>query len=285
MQEKSLTEDLVQAKTLMQRQDGSTYQGLLLDAAQKLAKRHKLSLYQVEEAALQQDILPQRFCRNQKSITTGQQLKLSQARIAIVGLGGLGGNVVELLARVGVGNFTLIDGDLFDESNLNRQLLAESGTLGKAKAEAARERILAINPAARLTVYQQWFNRENGEQLLAGCDLALDCLDSIGTRFLLENSCRSSEIPLISAAIGGSMGQVTVILPEDKGLEAIYGDPQNCADKGIEKTLGTPAPTVSAVASIQAAETVKLLLTGKAPLQGRLLLYDLADYSIEIMTL
>jgi molybdopterin/thiamine biosynthesis adenylyltransferase len=280
-----LKQALMDVAVQRHRQDGSIYQAIDLHQASSLSEDFGISLYLLEDRAMESGILPQRYSRNQQSLSITQQLLLHRSHIAIIGLGGLGGTVMEILARIGVGKFTLVDGDHFDESNLNRQLLAIQENLDQEKAAVAGQRVLAINPAAMVSDYSLWFTRDNGGALLENCSLAMDCLDSIRARFILEECCMRAELPLVSAAIGGSMGQVTVIKPGDPGLQLIYGKAKPDEDKGVEKTLGTLAYGVSAIASIQASEAVKLLLSDKPTLHGRLLIYDLTDHHLEIIEL
>ncbi|MGW8194602.1 MAG: HesA/MoeB/ThiF family protein, partial [Desulforhopalus sp.] len=158
-----------------------------------------------------------------KTLTNLDQLRLLHSHVVIVGLGGLGGTVTEILARVGVGRLTLVDGDNFDESNLNRQLLSKIDSLGLSKAKAAEKRVAEVNPAVEVTVVDQFFNKDNSLEILFGASLAVDCLDTIPDRFVLEDGCRREGIPLVSAAIGGTSGQAVITFPGDPGLRSVYG--------------------------------------------------------------
>ena len=114
------------------RPDGSPYVSLSFSAECQIAEQTEYSLKEIELQALEHNIVPERYCRNQTSLSNRDQRKLLQAHVAIIGLGGLGGTVTEILARIGVGKLTLIDGDCFDESNLNRQILSSPANLGRA---------------------------------------------------------------------------------------------------------------------------------------------------------
>jgi molybdopterin/thiamine biosynthesis adenylyltransferase len=193
------------------RPDTSLYQALGFDKAWTIAEKTGLPLLKVECAALEIGIIPERYSRNQKSLTNADQLRLLRSHVAIIGLGGLGGTVTEILARIGVGRLTLVDGDYFEESNLNRQLLSSSAAIGKSKAAAAQVRVQQINPGVEVCMVPEFFKADNGQDILGDAQLAIDCLDNITDRFVLEEACRIASIPLISAAIGGSSGQATVI--------------------------------------------------------------------------
>ena len=261
--------------------DKSQYRAISLHNALKITDETGAALYDVEETALSNDITPTRFSRNQHILTTIDQKQLHIAGVAIVGLGGLGGGVTELLARIGVGNLTLIDGDSFDETNLNRQLLSTVKDLGSPKATVAGDRVHSINPAARVKTHIQFLDEYNGYDLLTGVDLVIDCLDTIPDRFTLEQICKKRKIPLVSAAIAGKSGQATVIYPEDTGFKNIYGEPKNVPKRGVEKSLGTLPYTAAYMAAIECAEAVNIILKNDSQLRNVLLFTDLSDYSIE----
>ena len=274
----SLLQEYVEEK---QHPDNRQYNALNLHNADKIAAETGSSLYEVEEAALSKGITPTRFSRNQRLLTTEDQKQLHRAHIAIVGLGGLGGGVTELLARIGVGNLTLIDGDSFDESNLNRQLLATVANIGTPKATAAGERVQSINPATRVKTHLQFLQADNGYDLLDGIDLAIDCLDTISDRFTLEEICKKRKIPMISAAIAGKSGQATVIFPGDTGLKNFYGDRKNAQKRGVETSIGTLSFTAAYLAAVECAEALNIILKNDSPLRNHLLFTDLSDYSVE----
>jgi len=267
------------------RPDGSIYRSLSYAQQAELAQSGELSQRRIQLLALEQGIVPECYARNQKRLSNADQIKLLQTRVAIVGLGGLGGTVTEILARIGIGQLRLIDGDRFDESNLNRQLLSSIELLGRPKAEAAVRRVQAINPAIEAEPVFEFMVKDNAVQCLTGAAVAVDCLDSIVSRFVLERACHHLNIPLVSAAIAGTSGQATVIHPEDPGLSAIYGDPEKAADKGVEKSLGTLCFAAVALAAMECAEVVALATGRPAPLRNRLLVTDISDHMIEIIEL
>ncbi len=183
---------------------------LLPWAAQlEAAGQFGLSLAAVEKRILEQGLLPARYQRNRSTVSTEEQLQLFNSRVAVIGCGGLGGYIIEELARLGVGHIVAIDPDIFEEHNLNRQLLSTPASLGKAKVDAAAARIKEINPAVTLEAVQKAFTKENGYQLLQGVTVAVDALDSISFRLELAETCTEMDIPMVYGAIGAG----TVTLP------------------------------------------------------------------------
>jgi len=262
---------------------GSPIRVLDDEAAKRLADSSKTALGPVYAAAAAADIFPERFLRNARSLSTKDQAQLLDCRIAVVGLGGLGGVVVEILARIGIGAMTLIDGDRFEESNLNRQLLSTVDTLGAAKADSAADRVRSINPAVALTVCSEFFDDAGADALLRDADLVVDCLDSIPARFELEAAAGRARLPLVSAAVAGAAGHVTTIFPGDPGLSLIYGEAEASVQKGSEAELGCLPQAVFLLASLEASEAVKVVLAKQTLLRNRLLVIDLFENIFEVV--
>jgi molybdopterin/thiamine biosynthesis adenylyltransferase len=257
-------------------------QGDLLPWAVQLeaTRRFDLSFARVEAEALRADLLPLRYTRNRSTISTAGQRRLFGSRVVVIGCGGLGGYLVEQLARLGVGALDLVDPDVFEEHNLNRQLLSSPGLLGHAKVDAGRRRVAEINPAVTVRAHQLAFTRENGPELLAGADAVADGLDNLPARRDLAVACRELRVPLVHGAIGGWCGQVATQLP-DVDIAPLLGVPGGDG-KGVERTLGNPAFTPAVVASIQVAELAKVLLGQGRPLSGRALFLDLHEMVFEV---
>ncbi|PIE69847.1 MAG: hypothetical protein CSA21_00165 [Deltaproteobacteria bacterium] len=267
------------------RPDGSSCLCLQYSSEQKIAEKYGCSLKSVEHAALSRNIIPKRYLRNQNTLSNKNQQCLLNSHVAVVGLGGLGGYVIECLARIGVGTLTLIDGDSVTESNLNRQLLSSIDNLGAMKAEIAAKRVRAINPAVETTVCKEFLTINNGKQLLESADLVIDCLDTIQTRFAVESAAKALNIPMVFSAISGTSGQVMVIFPEDEGLVRIYGEKNEAASTGEEATSGTLAFAAMATAAHECSEAITLLLQRPPALHKTLLFTDLADHSTEKITM
>jgi molybdopterin/thiamine biosynthesis adenylyltransferase len=226
----------------------------------------------------------ERYDRNFTTLSLEEQEILAGSHVAVIGLGGLGGGVSEMLARTGVGTLTLVDGDVFDATNLNRQLLSREENIGYPKAMAAKERIVAVNSQVQVNPIKAYADQTNLSGMLEGADLVVDCLDSIDTRFLLQKACKEASIPLVSGAIAGVCGQVTVIFPGDLGYELIYGK-QGSSPKGIENLTGNISYCALLVASLQASECIKVLLKRGDILRNKLLIADLWTNSFEVMDL
>jgi len=265
--------------------DQTPYQSLSVRQIRELAEQAGLSGRQVEVAALKNGFVPERYARNLRTFSLADQATLLQSHAGVVGLGGLGGTVTEILARMGVGRLTLIDGDRFEDSNLNRQLLSSPANLGLAKTEAAAQRISQINPSVDVTVHACFLTAENATDLLAGCRVVVDCLDNLRTRFEVEDACRRIGSPMVSAAVAGASGHVTAIFPGDRGLRLVYGEPQGLPLKGAETALGTVPYSVAFLASLECAEVAKILLGKGSPLRDKLLVADLTEGIIEVMNL
>ncbi len=252
-----------------------------------LAEKYATEAKTIQHLALKEQILPARYLRNFGTMGFDGQLSLLNSSVLVVGQGGLGGVISELLARMGVGHLILIDNDHFEDNNLNRQLLAREDNLGSSKIEAARERISRINSAVSITPYTLALNEGNAVELLNDCNIAIDALDNMSTRFVLQKACREIGVPMVHGAIGGFSGQVTTIFPEDRGLETLYSgikdDSEEYPDKLAEVELGNPAATPTITASWQAQEAIKYL-TGKGELlRHRLLYLDSYTGNVEVI--
>jgi molybdopterin/thiamine biosynthesis adenylyltransferase len=265
--------------------DGSLQPTLAVDQIEQLAVRFNTDIRAVEIMALEHDIIPERYCRNLYTYTPAQQARLLKSRVAVIGLGGLGGTVTECLARAGVGTLVLVDHDVFEDHNLNRQLLCTQDLIGGSKAQSAAERVMRVNNAAAVKSYAQFLDRNNAEGILDKSQVAVDCLDSIDTRFVLETAARRIGIPLVSAAVAGLSGQVTAIFPEDTGLELIYG-PRQALDRsrGVETTLGCLPQAVMLTAAAESAEVINVLL-GRPVLRNRMLMIDAATHTYDVLAL
>ena len=242
---------------------------------QAAAGAYGVTVGQVEEAALEAGILPARYQRNRRTFSIEDQLKFCRTTVAVIGCGGLGGYIIEELARLGIGRIKAIDPDVFEEHNLNRQLLATMQTLGKSKAEVAADRVADINPAVCVVAMKERFSKENGIRLFEGVQIAVDALDSIRTRLELADICRQLSIPLVHGSIAGWYGQVVTQLPGETILDRIFG---RCVDEvGMEKELGNPSFTPAMVASLQVAEVCKAILDRGTPVRGGMLVVNLLE--------
>lgn len=138
--------------------------------------------------------------RTENLIGTTALNKLKKSNVAIVGIGGVGSFCAEALARSGIGNITLIDKDVVDITNINRQLIADTTTVGKLKVEVMKERILKINPSANINIFPTFLNAENVQDLISGkYDFVVDCIDNISSKLALIEYCHNMNINIISS--------------------------------------------------------------------------------------
>ncbi len=208
----------------------------------------------------------------------GQQ-RLLASRVLLVGAGGLGSPAAFYLAAAGVGRLGLVDHDLVDRSNLQRQILHTDDAVGTPKVESARQRLLALNPAIEVRGHHERLSSANVERLFADYDLVVDGSDNFPTRYLVNDACVKLGIPNVHGAVYRFEGQVSVFWPayaKRRGpcYRCIYPEPPpaelapSCAEAGVLGIL----PGV--VGLLEAVEAVKLLLEVGEPLVGRLLYYD-----------
>lgn len=219
-----------------------------------------------------------RYERNIPALSEQECLLLREKKVFLAGCGGLGGYIAEYLARIGVGSIICVDGDTFDESNLNRQLLSELSNLGKSKAKTAAERICRINPDVQARALHVWLDEKNAAELISGCDAVLDALDSIPARRMLSNACANAGIPFIHGAIRGWVAQAAISMPGDGLIELLYPETTVSRDRSVLSF--TPA----LCASMQAALCAKLLC-GRPVESGKLYYFDLSDMEFETISL
>lgn len=225
--------------------------------------------------------MKKRYSRNISTLTPDENKLLKDFKVCIIGCGGLGGYVIEMLARVGIGNLTVVDMDVFDESNLNRQILSCEDNLGYSKVLEAKKRINRINSEVKVNIIEGEFNEDNGVEIIKNHHVVVDALDNIKTRFLLQRYCKELQIPLVHGAIGGWFGQICTIMPGDDTLNKIYKN----NSVGIEQRLGNPSFTPANIASIQVSEVIKILLSKGDILRHQMLVIDLLYNDFNIINL
>ncbi len=244
-----------------------------------LSLKTGVSLRLLEIKALGMDLIPEHYVRNMDSLSIKDQIRLLESKIGMVGLGGLGGNILEILARTGVGKIAAADGDVFEESNLNRQLLGTTSELGASKAKTAIERCLEINPAVDIEACADFLDNQGMDKLLLGANLAIDALGGLDSRLELQKAAARANVPLVTGAMAGWTGYIGVVAPGGPGPAELMG--QGSAD---EDTQGCPSATVTTVAALMCAQAVKILL-GMPVKTGSLTLIDLRDMTFEQVSL
>ena len=220
--------------------------------------------------------MEERYARNIPALTEAECLTLKEKRILVVGCGGLGGHIIDMLARIGVGQLRVVDGDVFEPSNLNRQLLSEVTLLGTSKANAAADRVARVNPDIAVEAVEEFLTEANADLLIANCDAVLDALDNIPSRKLLAAACAKANIPYIYGAIQGWVAQAAISMPGDNLIEQLFPENVMIRDKSVLSF--TPA----LCASMQAALCIKLL-AGRHVETGTVYYFDLLNQEYEII--
>ena len=215
-----------------------------------------------------------RYERNVPALTEAECETLRRKRVLVAGCGGLGGHLIEMLARIGIGALRVVDGDVFEPSNLNRQLLSEVSTLGLSKAKAAAARVSRVNPEVEVEAVAENMTEVNVHALLQGCDAVLDGLDNIESRRVLASACAKAGIPYIYGAVNGWVAQAAISMPGDHLVDILY--PQDVVIKNKSVLSFTPA----LCASVQVSLCVKLLV-GRAVETGTVCYFDLLNQEFE----
>ena len=215
-----------------------------------------------------------RYERNVPALSEEECNILLGKRVLVVGCGGLGGHLIDMLARIGVGMLRVVDGDVFEPSNLNRQLLSEVPLLGVSKAKAAAAKVSRINPEISVEAVDSFLTEKNARRLLLFCDVVLDGLDNIESRRILAKECERAGIPYIYGAVNGWVAQAAISMPGDHLVEKLY--PEGSVLKNKSVLSFTPA----LCASIQVSLCVKLL-TGRQVETGKLYYFDLLNQEYE----
>ncbi len=265
--------------------DETFYTSISVEHIENLAEFFQVNGLHIEITAFEQGIVPERYARNMKTFSPVDQATLLRAQVSIVGLGGLGGAVTEILARIGIGSLNLIDGDTFEDSNLNRQFLSTHHLQAASKVQAAGKRVRAINSSISVQLHNRFLDDENAVSLIENSDVIVDCLDNIKTRFLLESASKKIGSPLVSAAVAGIFGHVTSVFPEDQGLKLIYDQSNILLRKGAETSLGCLPQAVTLLAALEASEVVKILINRGSVLRNKLIVIDLMDNNMEVLDL
>lgn len=211
----------------------------------------------------------------------GQQ-KLKRARVLVIGAGGLGAPVLEYLAAAGVGTLGIVDDDHVSLSNLQRQVIHDTQSVGISKAESAKVTIARINPHVTVELHKLRLTTENAGELIAGYDLVIDGSDNFETRYAVADASAAVKRPLVHAAVGRFDGSITVLKPFETGPDGrrnpsyrdLFPEPPpaglvpSCAQAGVLGAL------TGVIGTLQAMEAIKLITGIGEPLVGRLLLYD-----------
>lgn len=201
------------------------------------------------------------------------QSRLLQARVLVIGVGGLGCPVAEYLVAAGVGTIGLVDDDIVDGTNLQRQTLYAEADRGRPKVQAAAERLGAMNSGPQIETHAVRVTASNVRDLVRGHDVVIDGSDNFPTRYVVNDGCVLENVALVSGSLYQYEGQVTVIRPPSTPCYRCLF-PSAAEDQPACREVGVLGPLAGMVGTILAAETIKLLVSGETALMGRLLLVD-----------
>lgn len=220
-----------------------------------------------------------------KSVDFDGQEKLKESRVLIIGLGGLGTSASQYLASGGVGHLTLVDFDTVSVSNLQRQILYADDMVGLSKVESAKQRLSQLNPYIEIETIDKKLSELELSTLIPQYDAVVDCTDNVEIRNQLNQACFSAKKPLISGSAIRFEGQISVFLYQENEpcyqcLSQLFGDNVlSCVEAGVI------APIVGVIGSLQALETIKVLLNIGKTLSGKLLVIDGLNFSVREMAL
>jgi len=227
--------------------------------------------------------------RQMSIVTRSEQERFKDAKITVIGCGGIGGETIEMLARMGIGELVLVDKDAFDLSNLNRQTLALITDLGLDKSAVAKEKVRLINPYVNVTTFNEHVDQTNIDKVIGDSNIVIDALDNILTRVIVSRAAKEKGIPYIHGAIHGTLGQVTVFLPNsEKTYEEMFNLPslgkelnEETFDALKNVTSGVPpviGPTPNLIGCLEAFEAYKIITgVGKVTVAPKILTFDLLD--------
>jgi molybdopterin/thiamine biosynthesis adenylyltransferase len=210
------------------------------------------------------------------------QEQLLRARVLIVGAGGLGSSLITYLAAAGIGHLGIIDDDRVELSNLARQIIHETGDIGRLKVESAADRIHELNPDVAVEIYPFALSEKNAAKLVAKYDIIADGCDNFETRFIVNAACVKAEKPLVSAAISGFSGQVMTIAPGSPCYQCVVHpaapDANTCKESGV---IGSLAGIIGAAQALEVTRTV----LGFPALAGKLTIFDGKTHQQRLVTI
>ena len=212
-----------------------------------------------------------------EEIGYGGQLKLKNAKVCVVGTGGLGHPIISRLATMGVGTLRIVDRDVIELSNLHRQMMFDEDDVGQVKVEVAAKKLQKLNPDCKIEALAISVNDYTALEVVEGCDVVIDALDSVNARYALNKACVKFEIPFVTGAAVGTSGQAFTVLPKKSACyfcmfpELDEDTMPTCSIEGVHP------PILSIVGAIEVSEAVKIII-GKTPnLSERILHIDLEN--------
>lgn len=226
--------------------------------------------------------------RQMSIVTKSQQTRFKDAKIGVVGCGGIGGGTILMLARMGLGDLTIIDKDEYDLSNLNRQAISSLETIGISKSAATKERVRITNPYTKVNEFDEELNEDNVDKVFGDRDIIIDALDNLYTRIIVSRYAREKDIPFVHGAIHGTQGQVSVFTKDTPSYEELFSLPSLGKELGEETkaeisklTKGVPpviGPVPNIVGCLEAFEAYKIVTgIGKVNYAPKIFNFDLLD--------
>ena len=222
-----------------------------------------------------------------KEIGFEGQLKLKNSSVICIGAGGLGSSVLLYLAAAGIGRIGIVDNDQVDKSNLQRQIIHETNTVGNLKIDSARERIQRFNPNISVATFNERISSKNVFDIIKGFDIICDCSDNFGTRYLINDACLILDKPLVFGSVQGFEGQISVFnLNEDSpNLRDLL--PESPSKKNIPscKEFGVIGVSTGLIGVLQVNEIVKIILKKGDILDGKIMIFNLLNMNIKTLNL
>ena len=216
-----------------------------------------------------------------EEIGYGGQLKLKNAKICVVGVGGLGNPITSRLVAMGIGQLRIVDRDVIELSNLHRQTMYDESDVGQVKVEVAAKKLQKLNPDCKIESLAISVNEYNAKEVIDGCDVVIDALDSVNARYALNKACVEKNIPFVTGAAVGVSGQAFTILPKQSACYYCMFPDLNedtmptCSIEGVHPSI------LSLVGGIEVAEAVKIILEKKPSLSDRILHIDLENLDFQ----
>ena len=230
--------------------------------------------------------------RYQKHLTLQEigitgQLKLKNSSVICIGAGGLGSSVLLYLAAAGVGKIGIVDNDQVEKSNLQRQIIHETDTVGNLKIESARERIKRLNPNTEVLIFQKRINSKNVLDIIKDFDVICDCSDNFGTRYLINDACLILNKPLVFGSVQGFEGQVSVfnLFQNSPNLRDLL--PESPSKKTVPscEEFGVVGVSTGLIGVLQSNEIIKIILEKGEILDGKILIFNLLTMKIKKLNL
>lgn len=237
------------------------------------AKNNGVSLRDAQIEVLRSKIIPLRYIKNCRPLTISEQRSLCESRVVVCGCGGLGGVIINLLARAGVGTLRLVDSGDFDQSSLNRQWFCDIKEIARPKVESTKDRVRLINPFIDVEVFHTYIDDKSVTYLVEGMDIIIDALDCLKGRFLLASTAKRLGLPFIHSAAVGWWGQLCTFLPDSLlDLHSVYGYGYGYEHDEESKLMGVLGPAPAVIGGLAAFEAIRLI-TGKNPAYADQLCY------------